>query len=734
MGFLNPWLLLGLAGIAVPIIIHLLNRYRHRRVEWAAMELLRRALVVRSRRIRIEDLLLLLLRCLAVILIALAMARPTLTASGAKWFGGEEQVGAVIAIDASYSMAYRPGVASRFDRAVQTLREVKSALNPGDPLSVALMGSGPRVLLRHTAYDEKRLEKVMQESGPLPERLNLEPCLDQLAALVRETKAPVRELYLVTDGQAMTWENLSEKAKRSLKDIGADARIFLLSTGGDSSENLAIREFSLTAGSLRKGTSARYVAAVHNFGRRPQDHVAVTLLAGETPMDQRVMDHIAVGETVAVPLFVRFEESGNVRLAAQIGQDALALDNVRYTVARVRDEVRVLLVDGDPSDRPFRSETDYVRTALAPKTAPSAKSSLQVDSISWLELPTKSLAKYHVIILANLPDVRQPQVEELFKFVQQGGGLVVFLGDKVNPALFNARLQHNGAALLPAEVLDVATAPGDTPDGWPMGVVSADHPLARAIRYLPPVLMGEARIQRFFQTRLGPLARPILKVAGREAPLLAEKPLGQGKVLLFTTTADRAWTNLPVHPAYPVLLHEVMTYLTTQVSERPLVIGEPLVVSLPRQGLETSVTFRTPAGKELAVQVTERDGQRRAEFEQADRPGFYEVTGIEGTKPMLLAVNVDTSESDVRVLDPAALGTALAGLPVRVPPEGADLLATIRESRVGRELWRILMILGLAVLALEGYLAWRFSRAVSAAETVSLEVGREELLARRRAG
>ena len=126
MGFLNPWLLLGLAGVAIPIIIHLLNRFRRRRIDWAAMELLRRAMMMRSRQVRLEDLILLALRCLAIILIALALARPTIRSSGAKWFGAGEQIGAIIALDGSFSMETRPGVQSRFGRAV-------ALVNASDP-------------------------------------------------------------------------------------------------------------------------------------------------------------------------------------------------------------------------------------------------------------------------------------------------------------------------------------------------------------------------------------------------------------------------------------------------------------------------------------------------------------------------------------------------------------------------------------------------------------------------
>jgi len=648
-----------------------------------------------------------------VILIALAMSRPTLTASGAKWFGAQEEVGAVVAIDGSFSMSHKPGVSSRFDRATQAVRDLRPALNPGDPFSLLVAGNHPRVLLRGSGYNDARLEKVLKEAGPLPETLNLEATLDQIATLVRETKAPVRECYIVTDGQAVTWESLSDKARRNLQEISGLAHIFVMPITGDSGENLGVTDLVLTAGDLRRGTTARYTAEVRNFGKSPQERVTVTLMvgdksAGEKTVDQRRIDRIEPGDTVAIPLFARFDEPGYARLTVGINADALQIDNSRRAVARVRDQIRILLVDGDPSDRPFRGETDYLATALVPKGLGAGKSGLAVDVVPWVELGSKSFNAYDIVMLANMPDIRQPQADDLAAFVREGGGMVFFLGDKVTPALLNERIGRGETALMPGEILDMAAA--DTPEGRPMAMADAGHPLARALSALPRPLLDDVRVNRFFKLTLGPQGRPVFRMAGSEAVLLAEKAVGRGKVLLFTSTADRSWTNLPVHPAFPILMHEVATYLTTQAHERSLVVGEPVVVPVAAKSDQATAVFHAPGGAELAVTVTDRDGRRVAEYDEATEPGFYEMSAGKDVPPVIVAVNVDARESDVRVLSADQLAKVLAGLPVRVLPPGDDAVSAIRESRVGRELWRILMILALATLAIEGYLALRFTR------------------------
>jgi hypothetical protein len=123
--------------------------------------------------------------------------------------------------------------------------------------------------------------------------------------------------------------------------------------------------------------------------------------------------------------------------------------------------------------------------------------------------------------------------------------------------------------------------------------------------------------------------------------------------------------------------------------------------------------------------VTERDGRRAAEYAQADQPGFYEMKAGEKAPPVVVGVSVDPRESDVKALAPEGLKTALVNLPVRVLPEGENLTSAIRESRVGRELWRVLLLAGLATLALEGFLAWRFSRQMTAGDAEAADGARE---------
>ena len=154
MTFMNPWLLFAGLGVALPVLAHLLNRYQVKRTDWAAMRFLNRTVRVRSRQVRLRDLLLLLLRCLAVLLLAFAISKPAMKEAGgfASRFG-ERRAGVVIALDVSCSMQHSDGAATRFARALEKVETIAGEIHPGDPVCLVLLGAEHKVIVRNMAFD-----------------------------------------------------------------------------------------------------------------------------------------------------------------------------------------------------------------------------------------------------------------------------------------------------------------------------------------------------------------------------------------------------------------------------------------------------------------------------------------------------------------------------------------------------------------------------------------------------
>ena len=326
MGALNSvglWTIIGLLGIAVPIIIHLLYRKHRRQTDWAAMELLRKALVTRSGQVKIEDLLILVLRCLALALLALALMRITLDSNSAI---GEKRIGMVVAIDASYSMNH--GEFSRFNSAVAKAREIlEKTAKEGDPVSIILMSSRPEILLRSARYDPVQVKTILNTLDSAgPNSLNLETNIELLDELVAELKTPGKEVFLITDSQEMDWAELPPAARNSLENLQEKANVFVIPAVTEGEDNLAIESLNYTWGSLRKSGEARFTALVRNTGRSSEESATLEFSIDDTLTKRVAVGSLAAGESRPIEFTTQFEKAGNVSLRAELSKDDLADD------------------------------------------------------------------------------------------------------------------------------------------------------------------------------------------------------------------------------------------------------------------------------------------------------------------------------------------------------------------------------------------------------------------------
>lgn len=701
MTFLNPLLLLAGLGLALPILAHLLNRHRVQHTPWAAMQFLNRNVRVRSRQLRLRDLLLLCLRCLALLLIVAALARPAWRDGIASWIPGEPRAGVVIGLDASFSMEHGGDDTSRFRRALDQVEVISEHIQVGDPVSLILLGGEDEVLIRNMAFDRDRFRNILQEAKAAPVGLDLDRVPRRLKELVEDMEAHQKEVYFITDVQSRDWRQSSARFQETLADLRNSADVFLVPVAGDSA-NLAVTDLDLVSGVLRKGTTARYQATVKNCGADPVANIEVQCRVEGVQIDSKTIPLINAGGSETVSLFVPFHNAGPTRITAEITGDKLPTDNVRRVMAVVRDRVSVLCVDGSDGDA-----GRMVAAALLARGDGAQDEDYVVRSVPWLSLPTQKLNDVDVIVLADVPEVTPEQVESLSRHVRQGNGLVWFAGDNVNTAVWNERSTSGTNPLLPARLgppVDTSTTQGV---GRPLDPTMPEHSVCLPLRSLPEDLLSETRFLTRMHVEPSPTSFPVLSLAGSGAPILLEHSLGRGHVFLFTTSAETSWNNMAQTPVFPMLMQQIVTYLAGREFERPRVVGDSLSLSYVEQPDASDAVFDTPSGDTITVPVQEHRNQFVALLESSQEAGFYVARVSVQAPGMPVAVNVDHGESDVTSLTAAELNANLSGTGVTVATSDAELAATIEVSRTGRSSWRQFMIAGLIFLLVESFLADR---------------------------
>lgn len=730
---LNPLLLWGGLAIASPIIIHLLSKRRFREVSWAAMDFLLKADRQNRRRIRLEHLLLLLLRCLLILLAAALVARPIfdpagLGAAGVR-LGRREHL---ILLDDSPSMGARSENRALFETArrelTSHLRDL-SERRPQDSVTLLLTSDPERPLTRGTSLGEAGIEPLLRRIENLEVSdlsADVDDCLLELRRQVTEGSGELNHsVLIVSDFRRRDWlapERTGDK-QSPLATLGALAEEneqvtwHLLDLGGRVEENLAVTAVQPPRGSIAAQVPARFDIRVQNFGRVDVDDLEVLFsAAGVMPLRARI-DTIAPGEKKSVPFTFTFAESGPARVQAEVGNDPLRADNVRRFAADVTEGTRVLLVDGEPAMRAYNAETFFLRHALAPPG--TMRSGYVVDVISDTQLAERSLEPYGMVVLANLFRVSPEQAAQLERYVREGGGLAIFPGDQADATSYNA-LHESHPRLFPV-VLD-RTLGDPNEEKW-TGLVPEDpnHPVLRVFAGENNPLLTRIKVFRWWGSSFDPEEVPG-KAASLlaslndvdESPAVVQSSLGQGRVLLFLFPADAEWSTWVSNPGYPVIIQEMARHLSRPIGmERQIAAGEPV-----RERVDPSdYALRAPvirpdgeAGGDLQAGPVDDGEDMIFEYTKTDEVGFYrlERRRRDGTPdPTLFAVNIESDEGDLR----------------RVPTDRLDELTDAPNLSITRqnitaaetggqktELWRPILLLFALLLCTEQLLAWTFDR------------------------
>ncbi len=565
ISFLKTAVLGGAALGVLPVIIHILSRRRYRVTIWAAMEFLLEAVRENARRLMLQDILLMLLRVLIIVLLALTLARPVLMGTVFGLFGGTAEVGALIVLDDSYSMGYRTPSGSLFDRAKGQAREIIRSLPQGSMVAVLTVNEEATVQVQPT-FDLALAADVLADLQPSWRGTDLAAGLEAAPALLARMAKPRLELFLITDAQRGAFPSDRGRLSEPLAAVTAKALPYLVRIAPSLPEDVAIDSLELASELPTTAEPVTFTVTLSNRGPLPQRQVAVELFLDGLKVDTTETDLGATADpqrSRALVLRARVERPGLHRVEARLLGDRLEADDRRGLALQVHDTLPVLAVDGEPSDRLFEGEADYLAFALSPVDPDTGEvaGAVRARVVRPFELIGQDLSAYAVVVLANVSSLPEPLVAKLEEFVARGGGLMVFLGDQVDVAAYNRTLYREGEGLLPGE-LGEAFGPGDS-QGEAVGLSTTGltHPVLDLFADPDSVDLSGVRLYRALTLTCpeGGAGRVLWRATTGQAAM-AERLFGRGRVLVVTTSADAEWTNLPHKALFLPLVHRSVYY------------------------------------------------------------------------------------------------------------------------------------------------------------------------------
>ena len=365
MLFLNAWFLAGLSLASVPIIIHLLNRRRFQRVDWAPMRVLKATIKTNRRRLRFEQLLLLALRTLAIIVLILAVARPLLAPGGAAWLPGRERTSRVVVFDTSLSMSYLDAGRPAIESAKEAATALLAADNNSRDLVTILTTAGDDALVREAPLAEPKVAAAIKSVTPTDTRSDWPATFRKIDTALGVATFPSKEVVLLTDLRQSGWADVSGATNRWAE---AGVKLRVVDVGTKQTTNVALVSFEQEQRIALANEPVRLKAQIRNDTPALISGATAVFTVGDEAgrRDRPVqLPDLPAGQTTDVPLTITPTTPGPLPVRLALTNDSLPRDDARDLVVDVKPTVTVQLVDGRPSARPFDSATDFLSLSFA---------------------------------------------------------------------------------------------------------------------------------------------------------------------------------------------------------------------------------------------------------------------------------------------------------------------------------------------------------------------------------
>lgn len=722
-GFGNLAMLGWLAVAAAPLIIHLWNRRKYRELRWAAVEYLLAAMRRTSRRVQVEQWILLAIRTLLIVCLVLALAEPYLERAGLGFLAGRH-VHKVLVIDGSYSMDYKPSDVSRFQRAKELAVQIVEESRPADGFTLVVLGEPPRVVVGSPAFEAgdfiEEVENLQQPHTGGDLAATLEKVDDIVARARREhPRLAAHEVYFLTDLGRTTWlpdlsgREAHEAFQRRSQQLSKQAHLVIVDLGQPQADNVAVTALRAGQPLITLDRDVTFEAQLQNFGRQAKSRQLVELLADGRRVGEAYVDLPAGGQAWAT-FRHRFETHGTHALTAQAAPDLLSIDNRRFLSAPVKESLQVLCVNGKPAGGAFQGATDYLRIALAPQSGEQSQSVVRPEVVPETALLETDLGRYDVVALCNVGQFTAQEASVLLRYVTSGGALAIFLGDQVQPESYNRHLLGDGdeaARLLPAKLA------GRAAEGtYHLNPLEYRHPLVREFEHQERAGLLTALVWQYQRLELAENGPAKMAMAFQETgePALVEQPLGRGRVYLWATSADVSWTTLPAGPAFLPLVQELLTSAVEgQGAELNVRVGQSLSGSLRTLSTDVPMSLQKPDGAEEPLRLQADGDDSHWAYAETWESGLYEARlGAPLNRRETYAVNVDTRESDLTQLDPAELrDTVWSGVAFEHRTNWQDLIDRPDDQIARRgSLHRGLLLLVMTLIVADSLCGYWFGR------------------------
>lgn len=688
-----------MAAVTIPLFLHLFNLRQPQTVDFSSLDFVKELQESAVQRVRIKEWLLLALRMLAIACLVLAFSRPTLTGSLAG-MGASVPTTHALVVDNSLSMTADGEGGSYFEQAVRNSERVLETVEEGDEVlvwpTVPTSAESPEPV-SNVGIARQALSDLAPRAGAT----SLAQAVVQASQAAARSGSPQSVVYVASDFQAST---LADSVASNVPD---GVRVQLLPVETREHSNVGIADVTVTSRIAEVDQPVELEATLVNYGPEPlEDYVTSVYLEGE-----RVAQATATlepGLETTVSFTVTPQTRGWLAGAVAVEGDDVPVDDRHHFTLHVPEERRILVVRGDGQ------RTRYVDLALSSEMI-ADRIAFRTSTIEEPELASTELGQYDTVLLVGPRSLSSGEVEALTRYVDRGGGLLLFPAGQAQAEDYNALFSALDAGTFRGFSGSLS---GDQTVAS-FGRVDLEHPLFEGVfsqERREEASVEQPELYHVMNFRPSGRSGQTLIELSNGFPFLHEARHGSGILLLMAVAPTRTWSDLPVRGLFIPLLYRSVYYLSasTSVAGEQLVAGASNELRITGVAPEASLQLRGPEGMEITPEQRTLFG---ATLLQVGRsltvPGVYDVVAG-STRVRRIAVNIDPTESDLRAapLDEATKtlqSTTGARVHTLSTAETEDLTETLQTRQAGTEIWNVFLLLALLFLLAEMLVASRWT-------------------------
>lgn len=718
MTFLAPFFLLATLAVSIPVILHMINRQKAKDMAFPTLRFLIISEQKTRNRRRIHDVALMLVRAAVLLLIALGLSRPTITNLSALLGGGNSSAVAII-LDNSASMGVMDTGRPRLDTALSAANQIIGQLAAGDDIVLYLTGGQPRKELGRLDHSPDEVLQVLTQCSVSYQRADLAGKLDEARKTLLTSQAPNKQIYVLTDQQKVSWEGLKKKSDTPSDKISEDdARIrkipvIIVDCSRQPQPNSAVNGLDIEATLPVAGLPIKATAEVFNASSAA-DQRQVDLYVDEAKEASSPALKLDPQGRANHTFVFTCKRAGLHRCEVRlVGEDGSKYDDRRFFTVDVDQGIPVAVVCAQRNEVAHQDDAFYLQSALAPTRA-GTNWAIKPTIMTTRELAGESLSKFTAIYCVNLPAPDADLADRLRAYVEGGGNLVWILGDNVQPEAYNQMNRQAQEKLLPAMLLEVRIADGSAGrDSWRFNSIDKQHK-ALAPMAEPASLYQSVLVYKHIRMAADKGGCAVLARLDDNEPILVERRGARGGVTMLGTSAQLAWTNLPLRPFFlPLIVRYTFELAGAEQTIHRTLAGSPIVLSFDEENHPITVEVVTPTGAQNRLPTKQEEGRRGQTFRYEDTfdVGVYTFRALDAVRPRQVAysVNFDPDEANPAKIEREEFSQRFGSTNLIFADDPEDLSSTFKTLREGKNLWSLFLILVLLALVFEAFLSNRLT-------------------------